>query len=192
MEEMFDAVARIVRVVDVPVTADLEHGYRLPPEELIRRLAETGAVGCNLEDSDPTTGELVEPQPHADYLSAVRGAAERAGIDLVLNARADTRVPAGASNGLLDQLIDRCRRYRQAGADCVFPIFADPSVVSEIVQAVDAPIAVLYRSGSPTLAELARLGVARVSYGPGLHRAAGAFLSRMLRAIREGGDPYES
>jgi 2-methylisocitrate lyase-like PEP mutase family enzyme len=186
--EMFAAITRIARSVDVPVTADLEHGYGLSPDQLAERLTETGAVGCNLEDTDPRTRRLVPPEQHADYLAGLRHAAATAGVDLVLTARADTRV---AANGVhLDEVIDRCRRYRAAGADCVFPIFITPSVVADIVAAVDAPVAVLYRPGWPSLTELAALGVARISFGPGLHRAAIAFVNKMLQAVRDDTDPY--
>ncbi len=176
-EEMFAAVARIVRAVSVSVTADLEHGYGIQPDELVARIADTGA-------------ELLEAERHADYLAAVRAAAASADLDLVLNARTDTAVPADADTDLIDEVIARCRRYHQAGADCVFPISADHTVIREIVQAVEAPVAVLYRPGWPALTELAALGVARVSYGPGLHRASHALLSRMLTAVRDGANPY--
>ena len=187
-EEMFAAVARIVRAVDVPVSADLEHGYGIPPEELVARVAETGAVGCNLEDTDPSTGQLVDVEQHADYLAAIREAAAY----LVVNARTDVAVPADAGRDLIDEVIHRCRRYHQAGADCVFPIFADHTVIREIVQAVGAPVAVLSRPGWPSLAELASRGVARISFGPGLYRASQALLDRMLTKVRGGADPYDS
>jgi 2-methylisocitrate lyase-like PEP mutase family enzyme len=186
--EMFAAITRIARSVDVPVTADVEHGYGLSPDQLLERLIETGAVGCNLEDTDPHTGRQIPPEQHADYLAGLRHAAAVAGVDLVVNARVDTRVAANGAN--LDEVIDRCRRYRAAEADCVFPIFAAPSFVADIVAAVDAPVAVLYRPGWPSLTELAALGVARISFGPGLHRAAIALVDGMLQAIRDNTDPY--
>ena len=61
MEDVLAAVARIVRAVSVPVTVDFERGYRLAPAELVERLAATGAIGLNLEDSDPATGGLAFP-----------------------------------------------------------------------------------------------------------------------------------
>jgi 2-methylisocitrate lyase-like PEP mutase family enzyme len=187
-EAMFAAVARIVRAVNVPVSADLEHGYGIPPEELVARIAETGAVGCNLEYTDPSTGQLVDVEQHTDYLAAIREAAAY----LVVNARTDAAVSADASRDLIDEVINRCRRYHQAGADCVFPIFADHTVIREIVQAVGAPVAVLSRPGWPSLADLASRGVARISFGPGLYRASQALLDRMLTRIRAGADPYDS
>ena len=90
VEEVLAAVARIVRAVSVPVTVDFERGYRLPAAELVERLAGTGAVGLNLEDSDPVTGEMIDPAQQADFLASVRQAATSAGLDLVINARTDS------------------------------------------------------------------------------------------------------
>ncbi len=87
--EMLGAVARIARSVSVPVTADIEDGYGLAPAELAARLADAGVAGCNLEDSDPATGELTDPERQADFLAAVRAAA---GPALVVNARVDVFV----------------------------------------------------------------------------------------------------
>lgn len=86
-DEMFAAVARIVRAVDVPVSADVEGGYGLAPEELVERLLEAGAVGCNLEDSHG--GVLKDAAQHADWLAEVRDAA---GERLFVNARVDVFV----------------------------------------------------------------------------------------------------
>ncbi len=72
---MFAAIARIARSVGVPVTADVEAGYGLSPAELVRRLADCGVVGCNLEDSDPVTRALIDPDRQAGYLAAVRAEA---------------------------------------------------------------------------------------------------------------------
>ena len=83
-DEMFAAVARIVRAVDVPVSADVEDGYGLAAGELVERLLEAGAAGCNLEDS--AGGVLKDAARHADWLAEVRSAA----ADLLfLNARVD-------------------------------------------------------------------------------------------------------
>lgn len=80
MEEMFAAARRIVGAVDVPVTVDVEAGYGLSPAELVRRLIEIGAAGCNLEDSDHWGGGLIPAETQANRLAAVRSAAEIAGV----------------------------------------------------------------------------------------------------------------
>lgn len=130
---MLAVVTQVARAVSVPVTADLEHGYGLAPTELVRGLAATGAVGCNLEDSDPTTGELVD-RSQPDFLADVRAAAVDSGLDLVINARIDTDPHAVVSpTRQLADCIRRARLYFDAGVDCVFPSCSPtpaPSAVS--------------------------------------------------------------
>jgi hypothetical protein len=77
--EILDAIARITQAVDVPVTADMERGYGLPPAEFVERLAAAGAVGCNLEDSEPRTDAMIDADAQAEFLAAVRAAAVAAG-----------------------------------------------------------------------------------------------------------------
>ncbi|MEU7899423.1 isocitrate lyase/phosphoenolpyruvate mutase family protein [Nonomuraea sp. NPDC049152] len=180
--EMFAAIARIARAVGVPVTADVERGYGLLPAELAERLAESGAVGCNLEDSRGDV--LVDPGEQADYLAAMKAAA---GDDLVVNARVDTYIAGGG--GAADAL-SRGRRYLEAGADCVYPIgLADAGEIGTL--AAELPINVYFRPGCPSLADLAALGVARVSYGHGLHKAAHAYAKTLFAAVAAGRDPYQ-
>ncbi|MBX6386749.1 MAG: isocitrate lyase/phosphoenolpyruvate mutase family protein [Microbispora sp.] len=191
-DEMFAAVARIARVVTVPVTADIERGYGLGPAELVERLAAAGAVGCNLEDSDPPTGEMIDAAEQADFLAAVRAAAAEACTDLVINARVDTFIHGSGTPGeRLAAAIERGRRYLAAGADCVYPILAsDPEVIATLAREIGGPINVMFRPGMPPIRDLAALGVARVSFGPGIHRAAQAFTARMLDTIARGEDPF--
>src|SRR3954466_1534278 len=122
VEDVLAAASRIARAVSVPVTVDLERGYGLAPAELVDRFAATGAVGLNLEDSDPPTGEMIDPAEQADFLAAVRSAAVSAGVDLVINARTDSFVRRiGSPEEQLAASIDRGTRYAAAGADCVYP-----------------------------------------------------------------------
>ncbi|WP_406314240.1 isocitrate lyase/phosphoenolpyruvate mutase family protein [Streptosporangium sp. NBC_01639] len=190
--EMLAAVARIARAVGVPVTADLERGYGMEPAELVERLAAAGAVGCNLEDSDPRTGTMVDAGEQAAFLAAVRAAASEAGTGLVINARVDTYLHGeGTPDERLAEAVRRGRRYLQAGADCVYPILAsDPAAIRSLAEEIDGPINIAFHPGTPSLAELAGLGVARVSFGPGLHRAVQAYTARMVAAIKIGQSPY--
>lgn len=190
--EMLDAVARIAAAVDVPVTADLERGYGLRPAELVERLLGAGAVGCNIEDSDPRTHELCDAEEQADLLAAIRAAAREAGVDLVLNARVDVFLrAAGPPEGRVAEAVRRARRYLAAGADCVYPIvLSDPAAIRSLVDAVDAPVNALARPGAPGAAALAKLGVARISFGSGLYAAARARTVEMLAAIRAGDEVF--
>ncbi|GAA1573170.1 isocitrate lyase/phosphoenolpyruvate mutase family protein [Kribbella hippodromi] len=175
-EQMFAAVAQIVRAVGIPVTADLESGYGLAPKEFAERLLETGAVGCNLEDS--VGGELVDVSQQADYLAEVRAAA---GAELVINARVDTFVrrvedPVAAA-------IARGREYRRAGADCVYPILAPVYQIAEVAEAVGGPINAHAKVGGPAPAELAAAGATRISYGTSVHDHVMTHLRELLPTL---------
>lgn len=192
--EMFSAVGRIAAAVPVPVTADLERGYGLRPAELVERLLAAGAVGCNIEDSDPRTGRLYDVEEQADLLAGIRAAARTAGVDLVLNARIDVHLRAyGPAEGRLAEAVRRGRGYLAAGADSVYPILlADPEQIRGFVTEVDAPVNVMARPGAPAPAELAALGVARISFGSGVYAAARARAAELLATVRAGGDPFGS
>ncbi|MFD9023825.1 isocitrate lyase/phosphoenolpyruvate mutase family protein [Streptomyces parvulus] len=163
--EMFAAVARIARAVDVPVSADVEGGYGLAPRELVERLLEAGAVGCNLEDS--ADGVLEDPAEHAEWLAGVRAAA---GGDLFVNARVDTFVRGVDDPGAA---IGRAAAYVAAGADCVYTIGAPAAVLPLLRAGIQGPLNVLARPGEdPSPAALGGLGATRVTFGPGLQRYA--------------------
>src|SRR5215212_5311621 len=96
-DEMLTAAARIATGVNVPVTVDAEAGYGMEPTDLVARLKQMGAAGCNLEDTNHASGELRDPVEQADWLRAVRGAASDHGYGLVINARIDVFLSAIAS-----------------------------------------------------------------------------------------------
>ncbi|MFF5482651.1 isocitrate lyase/phosphoenolpyruvate mutase family protein [Streptomyces sp. NPDC012935] len=180
-DEMFAAVARIVRAVDVPVSADIEGGYAIAPKELVERLLETGAVGCNLEDSEG--GVLKDPRRHAEWLAEVRHAAAdrlfvNARIDAFIRARRDADPKQAA-----EQAIERAALYVAAGADCVYPIGAPVDVLPLLRSGIQGPINVHGTvTGGPSPAELGELGATRITFGPGLQRAA----TQALRGIAAG------
>jgi 2-methylisocitrate lyase-like PEP mutase family enzyme len=193
--DVLAAAARIVRAVRVPVTVDFERGYGLAPAELVERFAATGAAGLNLEDSDPASGAMVDAAEHAGFLAAVRSAAVAAGVDLVINARTDAFVRrAGSPDEQLAASLDRGARYIGAGADCVYPIGAsDPAAIRTLVDGIPGPVNVAYGRGRLPLAELAALGVARVSFGPALQRHLyDTFASVHLAAVAAGENPFGS
>jgi len=172
--EMLAAVARIARAVDVPVTADLEGGYGLDPAELARRAVATGAVGLNLEDTDHARAPaLLATGAQAARITGVREAA-----DLVVNARIDVHLRGGETGDALA----RAAAYRDAGADCVYPIgVTDEATIAAFV-ALGVPVNILLAPGAPPLERLAELGVARVSLGHFLH----AEMEDALRARLKG------
>ncbi|HEX6392982.1 MAG TPA: isocitrate lyase/phosphoenolpyruvate mutase family protein [Acidimicrobiales bacterium] len=187
------AAARIARSVNVPLTVDFERGYGLAPAELVERIAATGAVGINLEDSDPATGTMVDIAEQADFLAMVRSEALAAGIDLVINARIDSFLrQTGLPLEQLSATIERGRRYLAAGADCVFPIGAnDPDVIRVLVETIPGPVNVGYGRGNLSVADLAALGVARISFGPILHwQLYRKFGAALLSAVASGQNPW--
>jgi 2-methylisocitrate lyase-like PEP mutase family enzyme len=172
-DEMLAAVARIVAAVSVPVTADLEAGYGLSPDELVSALVGTGAVGLNLEDTDHSRGELGDPERNAERLAAVKQAASDQGVDVVLNARVDTYLHPGEPEERLEEAVRRARLYAEAGADCVYPILMpDREAVRRFVAEAGAPVNIFAGRGLFRLAELAELGVARVTFGGSLQATA--------------------
>ena len=186
-EEMFAAAARIARAVPVPVTVDAEAGYGLPPTELVDRLLEAGAVGCNLEDTDHRGGGLADPGRQAEWLAAVRAAADAAGVPIVINARTDVFLPPSGvpEPERLTEAVRRGRRYLEAGADCIYPIgVGDEGDIATLVTELRGPVNGNTRPGGPDLARLRELGVARVSYGPRLYREALANLKITVENLR--------
>jgi 2-methylisocitrate lyase-like PEP mutase family enzyme len=174
-DEMFAAVARVCEAVDIPVSADVEGGYGLAPGELVERLLEAGAVGCNLEDSEK--GTLKDPRRHADWLAEVRYAA---GDQLFVNARVDT---FAYGDGDPERAIERAALYVAAGADCVYPIGAPVDVLPLLRSGIQGPLNVFGRldGEGPSPTELGELGATRVTFGPGLQRRA----ARQLREFAD-------
>jgi 2-methylisocitrate lyase-like PEP mutase family enzyme len=181
VEEMFAAIARIVRAVDVPVSADVEAGYGLGADELVERLLVAGAAGCNLEDSRPPTGSLVPIDVQADWLDEVISHSRG---QLVINARIDVFL---RRTGGIDDAIVRGRRYRQAGVDCVYPILAPSELLADLVAGIGGPVNALYAENGPDFAELTQWGISRITFGGGLHKRATAAVRDLAERLRRTG-----
>jgi 2-methylisocitrate lyase-like PEP mutase family enzyme len=180
--EMLEAVARIARAVRVPVTADLESGYGKTPEEIAdftKTMVAAGAVGLNFEDvtgDDESTH--VELGQQVKNIRAIRETSAALGVPVVINARTDVYLmPIGPEATRFERTVERLRAYRDAGADCLFaPGVCDREIIAKLVKALGAPLNILASQGCPSLDELEKMGVARVSAGSSAMRAAmGAF-----------------
>jgi len=191
-DEMLAAAERIARGVEVPVTVDAEAGYGMEPAELVAALRSAGAAGCNLEDTDHAAGSLRDPDQHAEWLRAVRQAASEDGYQLVLNARVDVFLGpflAGAGPGtqmeLVPEALRRANAYLEAGVDCVYPIVLwETDALRRFMSEVRGPVNVTALPQAPSLAELAALGVARVSWAVLLYREAMARFEDQLASLR--------
>lgn len=188
----FGAVAEVARAVSLPVTADIEAGYGLGPDELVERLHAAGAVGCNFEDTDHHgDAPLVDAEQQAERIRVVKEAARQAGVDLVLNARIDVFIlQVGAPDEQLPEMVRRGRLYLEAGADCVYPIgVIDLDTLRALVEGIPGPVNAMLRRGAPSLAALQEVGIARISMGSGLFgvttRALVAAVERLLAGEAE-------
>ncbi|HEX4787482.1 MAG TPA: isocitrate lyase/phosphoenolpyruvate mutase family protein [Actinospica sp.] len=190
---------RVVGAVELPVTADIESGFGAAPTDVadtVARVLAIGAVGVNIEDAhpEPAPGDPLRPAgEQAERLAAARAAAERAGIPLYLNARIDVFLyGAGEPSGRLAETLRRAAIYLDAGASGVFvPGVADPELIAELAAGIEAPLNILVGPGSPSIAELGKLGVARASLGSAVAEAAYALVDRAARELLATGT-YES
>lgn len=180
-DEMLAAAGRISARVEVPVTVDAEAGYGLDAAALVAELKRIGVAGCNLEDTDHGTGQQRPAGEQAEWIAAVHAAAEAADYPLVINARIDNyigefvaRLKSGDSTPSpqdrhLPDAVDRAHRYLEAGAACVYPIaLHQPDQIAALAKETGGMINIARMPQAGGTAELADLGVARISYGGGL------------------------
>jgi len=188
---LVEVVARIARVVECPITVDIEAGFGNTIGEVletVKAVIAAGAVGINIEDS--TKGQersLVEISFQVELLNAVRELALSMEIPLVINARIDVfLLKIGDPSTRFEEAVRRGNAYRQAGADCLFPIIlSDASTIANLVQAINAPINILAGPMTPSISELAQLGVARVSFGSAMMCASLAHLRHIAQELLE-------
>jgi len=188
--EMLDMVRRIAAAVAVPVTADVEAGYGATAADAVETAAgvlAAGAVGLNLEDA--TDGRLLPLDPQVERVAAIRRVAEASGVPLVVNARTDAAAAAELPpEERLAEAVRRANAYLAAGADCAFvPFVTERDAIARLAREVRGPLNVLGTPASPSLEELARLGVRRVSFGSGIARAAYGRARRIARELSSTG-----
>ncbi len=191
-EMLIEALARITRVVECPVTADIEAGYGNSIAEVcqtVRAVIETGVVGINIEDSQHQEKKLVDIAYQVELLQTLRELANSLGVPFVINARVDVFLLAiGEPESRFEHAVQRANAYLQAGADCIYPIGTlDRPTIASLVKAINGPINVLGSPAMPTLPELEQLGVARVSLAGGVMRAALGHVRTIARELLEHG-----
>jgi len=181
--------ATIVDAVGIPVSADLENCFADDPEEVaetVRAAASIGLAGCSIEDWD---GERI--YPHEVAVERVRAAAEaaNAGPRIFLTARAENHLHERDD---LADTIKRLQSYQEAGADVLYaPGITDLAQIRSLVSSVDRPVNVLAMASTPPVAQLAEVGVARVSVGGSFaFAAAGALVSAATELRDEGTYSY--
>jgi 2-methylisocitrate lyase-like PEP mutase family enzyme len=195
-DEFVSAVGRIAKVVSVPLSADIVAGFGKTTREVlvtVKAILKTGAIGINIEDFAHATKKLYPIERQVENVKAIRKLGETQGIPLVINARTDAlRFAEGNEDARFKEAIRRATAYRDAGADCVYPMgLVDAASIAAFVLALDFPVNVMVRKGLPEISELERLGVARVSFGPSPSYAAMGLLKRAANEVLEKGT-YES
>ena len=173
-----DNIRRIVESVALPVTLDFEGGYAESPEDLkanIARVIEAGAIGINFEDQIVGGEGLYSIEQQAARIRAVREAADGADVALFINARTDVFLKSLAgphTQDHVDEAIARAKAYAAAGASGLFaPGLRDAELIRDLCRRSPLPVNIMVMPDAPSnSAEMAALGVARISYGPGPYR----------------------
>jgi 2-methylisocitrate lyase-like PEP mutase family enzyme len=190
---LIEALTRITRVVECPVTADIEAGYGHSIDEvvqMVKAVIETGVVGINIEDSlKQQEKALVDSSYQVELIQALRVLATLMDMPFVINARVDVFLLAiGEPESRFAHTVQRANDYMQAGADCIYPIgMLERATIANLVKAINGPINILGGPSAPTLLELAQLGVARVSLAGGLMRSALGHVQNIARELLEHG-----
>lgn len=190
MEAALANIRRIAASVDLPVTLDFEGGYAADAEGLtanIAKVIEAGAVGINFEDQVVGGEGLYSIEEQSKRIAAVREAAERASVPLFINARTDVFLKTYPAAHTLDELEDvlaRASAYKDAGASGLFaPGLRDPELIRDLCKRSPLPVNIMVLPDAPSNRELAALGVARISYGPGPYRQMAELLRDAAREV---------
>lgn len=175
-------IEEVARAVSVPITCDAEGGYADDPNEAAENVAAligAGAVGINLEDGKQAH-EL-----HLKKIEAVRNAAERAGVDLFINARTDVFLKQLAPpERAVEETLRRARAIKEAGASGLFvPAIVKPDEIAAVAEGAGLPLNVMARPGLADAGELKRLGVKRLS-------AATAIFNAAMAGVREATEDF--
>jgi len=189
--EMLEVAGRIAGAANIPVTADLEAGYGTTAKDMadtVKSAIAEGIIGMNLEDvTGDDESSLVDLPLQVEKIRAIREAASSAGVPFVLNARTDIYLMSiGPEATRFERTVERLRAYREAGADCLFaPGVYDLETIQKLVQAVKAPLNILANPACPPIPEMEKAGVARMSAGSGIMRAAMGLVQRIGKEMLE-------
>ena len=190
-DEMLEVAGRIARTVEIPVTADLEAGYGTTAKDMVETVKAAiaaGVVGMNLEDvTGDDESSFVDLSLQVEKIRAICDTTKSMGVPFVLNARTDIYLmPIGPEATRFERTVERLRAYRDAGASCLFaPCLYDRETIAKLVKAVAAPVNILANPACPPIAELERIGVARVSAGSGIMRATLGLVRRIGKDLLE-------
>jgi len=190
-EELFSAVKKIASRLTVPLSVDIESGFGSTTEELsdtIKRVVATGAVGINIEDISNFEEKVLFPiDVQTERIRTVRNVSKSLGIALFINARTDAyRFAPGDEQAKLKEAIRRANAYAAADADSLYPMgLTERNAITTFVNAVDKPVNIMARKGAPTISELEKIGVKRLSLGPGPMYATLGLLKKIAQELKQ-------
>ncbi len=183
-----DIIGRIVKSVDIPITADIESGYASDIKSLrdsINKVIDTGVAGINLEDSMDEEGSLRNIEEQCERISTVREVAEGRGLHLVINARIDCFLSGNDKpvTEVITQVIRRAEKYLNSGADLVYPVgVLKLETITTLRKEINAPINILGSHRTIPLKTMQEIGINRVTFGPFVFRSA---LKKFVNIIEE-------
>lgn len=190
LDATLERIRDIVNSVDVPVNADFEGGFAIDPDDVaanVARAVTTGVAGLSIEDSTHDAARpLFDRALAVERIAAARQAIDASGADVLLTGRSEGFI---AGHPDIDDTITRLVAYAEAGAECLYaPGIRAAGDIEAVVRAVaPKPVNVLVGSDFTTVAQLAELGVRRISVGGSLARVAwGGFLHAARELARDG------
>jgi len=192
-----DIIERIVKSVDIPVTADIESGYSSDIKSLrdsINKVIDTGVAGINIEDSMEEEGSLRNTKEQCERIVTVRKVSEEREFHLVINARVDCFLSNAKTQNeqVIEDVVERASAYTKAGADCVYPIgVLDLETITTLRKEISSPINILGSHRTIPLKTMQDIGINRVTFGPFLFRSV---LKKFANLVEELGNlgNYES
>ena len=188
LDDVLAHLAALGSAVDLPVNADFEAGFARDAEGVaanVRRAIATGIAGLSIEDRDVGNDRLYEMATALERLAAARSAIDQSGEDVLLVARTEGLL---IDPDALSPAIDKLVAFAAAGADCLYaPGVASKQAIATIVRAVaPKPVNVLVWDPTWTLAEMADLGVRRLSIGGSLASVGWAATIAAATTIKAG------
>ncbi|ARO22298.1 isocitrate lyase/phosphoenolpyruvate mutase family protein [Rhizobium sp. S9] len=190
MSVLVETAKSITDAVDLPLSVDFEGAYSADPQGAaanVARLMNVGVIGINFEDRVVAGEGLYPVESQAARIRAIRAMTDSKGMPFFINARTDlflAESDLSKHGGLVDEAIERGRAYAAAGGSGFFvPGLVDPVLIEKICAASSLPVNVMMRAGAPDVKTLAKLGVGRISYGPGPYRSMMEKLKQEAAAI---------
>ena len=191
LEKFLSIIEDIVFSVEVPVSADIESGYANDEDQLqitIKKFLDTGIVGINIEDTNAATGQIYSIEAQCRRIRIIKDIAGRNNISLFVNARTDIllrNTGVNTDKDKFDEILKRGIAYKEAGADCFYPIaLRQKEHIEQLIAVLGMPINIICIPGIPELKELNEMGVARLSLGPGFLKIAIKAMKKMASKLQ--------